>query len=77
MKNLDIKVINTGSKSMTGGRIYRLKKYLKDDKFMLTYGDGLANIDLNKLIFFPAISISFFFILNIYFLIFSFDITFL
>ena len=50
MKNLDIKVINTGSKSMTGGRIYRLKKYLKDDKFMLTYGDGLANIDLNKLI---------------------------
>ena len=50
IKNLDIKVINTGSKSMTGGRIYRLKKYLKDDKFMLTYGDGLANIDLNKLI---------------------------
>tara|TARA_B100002051_G_scaffold269962_1_gene302105 strand:+ start:763 stop:1482 length:720 start_codon:yes stop_codon:yes gene_type:complete len=50
IKNLDIKVINTGNKSMTGGRIYRLKKYLKDDKFMLTYGDGLANIDLNKLI---------------------------
>ena len=50
IKNLDIKVINTGNKSMTGGRIYRLKKYFKDDKFMLTYGDGLANIDLNKLI---------------------------
>ena len=34
---------------MTGGRIYRLRKYLNEEKFMVTYGDGLANIDLDKL----------------------------
>ena len=54
IKNLDIEVINTGNRSMTGGRIYRLKKYLENERFMLTYGDGLANIDLNKLIKFHS-----------------------
>ena len=34
---------------MTGGRIKRLKKYLSET-FLLTYGDGLSNINLNKLI---------------------------
>ena len=33
---------------MTGGRLKRLKKYLKDESFLMTYGDGLANIDINK-----------------------------
>ena len=35
---------------MTGGRIKRLKKYLNDENFMLTYGDGLSNVNLKKLL---------------------------
>ena len=35
---------------MTGGRLKRLEKFLGDETFMLTYGDGLSNINLNKLI---------------------------
>ena len=35
---------------MTGGRILKLKKYLNDENFLLTYGDGLANINITKLI---------------------------
>ena len=45
-----VKVIHTGSKTMTGGRLKRLKKYLKNESFMMTYGDGLANINLKKLV---------------------------
>ena len=37
-------------KSMTGGRIYRLKKYINENQFMVTYGDGLANINIRKLL---------------------------
>ncbi len=50
IRNLNIKVINTGMKSMTGGRIYRLKKYINENQFMVTYGDGLANINIRKLL---------------------------
>ncbi len=35
---------------MTGGRLKRLKKYLKNEMFMLTYGDGLSNVNLRKLV---------------------------
>ena len=49
-KKIQIKVINTGKETQTGGRLFRLKKYLGEQKFMLTYGDGLANININKLI---------------------------
>ena len=48
-RNIKIHLINTGKNSMTGGRIKRLKKYL-NETFLLTYGDGLSNINLNKLI---------------------------
>ena len=48
-KNIKIHLIDTGKNSMTGGRIKRLKKYLSET-FLLTYGDGLSNINLNKLI---------------------------
>ena len=44
-----INLIDTGKKTMTGGRIKRLKKYLKSD-FLLTYGDGLSNVNLDKLL---------------------------
>ena len=36
---------------MTGGRILKLKKYLKNEKnFMITYGDGICNVDVKKLL---------------------------
>ena len=42
--------VDTGLESMTGARIARIMKYLgKDDDFFLTYGDGVADIDLNEL----------------------------
>ena len=34
---------------MTGGRLKRLKNYIKDETFMMTYGDGLSNVNLDKL----------------------------
>ena len=49
---LDAKVyfIDTGLDAMTGARIARIKKYIgEDEEFFLTYGDGLADIDLGKL----------------------------
>lgn len=47
--NWNVKVVNTGLNTMTGGRLRRLKKYLNDENFCLTYGDGVSNVDLNKL----------------------------
>ncbi len=41
---------DTGSATLTGGRLKRLKDEIKGDTFMLTYGDGLCDIDINKLI---------------------------
>ncbi len=49
-KNIKINLINTGINTMTGGRILRLKKYIKDENFLMTYGDGLSNINIKKLI---------------------------
>ena len=49
-KSMRLRVIDTGLKTMTGGRIKRLKKYLKDETFLLTYGDGLSNLNIKKLI---------------------------
>ena len=43
-------MVDTGLKSMTGGRIKKLKKFIGKEKFMVTYGDGLSNVDINKLI---------------------------
>ena len=45
-----IKIIDTGLNTMTGGRILKLKKILhKEENFFLTYGDGISNINLNRL----------------------------
>ena len=47
----DIKFVNTGLNTMTGGRLKRVKKYLKDDDiFCLSYGDGLSDVNIKKLI---------------------------
>tara|TARA_Y100000768_G_scaffold388932_1_gene388907 strand:- start:6759 stop:7526 length:768 start_codon:yes stop_codon:yes gene_type:complete len=46
-----VNLIDTGKDTMTGGRLLRLKQHLeKEEMFMLTYGDGVSNIDINKLI---------------------------
>ena len=45
-------VIDTGPESMTGGRIKRLQPHLGDQPFMMTYGDGVADVDLNALLAF-------------------------
>ena len=44
-----VTLVDTGEATMTGGRILRIKDYIQDDTFFLTYGDGLSNIDLYKL----------------------------
>lgn len=48
-KSVKINVINTGLETLTGSRLLKLKNELKDT-FLLTYGDGLSNINLKKLI---------------------------
>jgi len=45
-----VTLIETGIDTMTGGRIKRAKDYIKDETFMLTYGDGVADIDISKLL---------------------------
>lgn len=44
-----VTLIDTGLHTMTGGRIKRIKEYVGDEDFMLTYGDGLSNVDLKAL----------------------------
>lgn len=45
-----VTLVDTGEKTMTGGRIKRIMPYLDDDTFCMTYGDAVANIDVNALI---------------------------
>ena len=45
-----VTLVDTGEKTMTGGRIKRVKEYLEGETFCLTYGDGVGNIDILKLI---------------------------
>ena len=46
----NISLVETGKNTMTGGRLKRLTKILGKDRFMMTYGDGLSNVNLNKLL---------------------------
>ena len=46
----DINLIETGKNTMTGGRLKRLKKYIGKETFMMTYGDGISNVNLKKLL---------------------------
>ncbi|MDA1227272.1 MAG: glucose-1-phosphate cytidylyltransferase [Chloroflexi bacterium] len=48
----NIGVIDTGLNTMTGGRVLRLRNWLEGDTFMVTYGDGLGNVDIAKLVAF-------------------------
>lgn len=46
----EITVVDTGLDTMTGGRIKRIQNYIGKDRFMLTYGDGVSDVDILKLI---------------------------
>ena len=51
LESWKINLVDTGDETMTGGRILRLKKILKDEEnFLLTYGDGLSNVNIKKLL---------------------------
>jgi len=47
-----VTLVDTGLKTMTGGRLKRVKDYIGDETFCLTYGDGLTDLDIRKLIAF-------------------------
>lgn len=47
--NWKVSLVDTGHDSMTGGRLLRLKPYLSESDFFLTYGDGVSNVDVRKL----------------------------
>lgn len=49
-ENWKVSLIDTGLNTMTGGRLGRLKEILSGDTFMLTYGDGISNVDIGALI---------------------------
>ncbi|HEK9099948.1 NTP transferase domain-containing protein [Bacillus pfraonensis] len=49
-KQWNIKFIDTGIEAMTGTRLKKLEKHIQDEMFLLTYGDGLATININELI---------------------------
>ncbi len=51
---MNIKIINTGLNTQTGGRITEVMKALPEEKVIATYGDGLANISIKKLLEFHA-----------------------
>jgi len=44
-----VTLVDTGLYTMTGGRVRRIRSYIGDEPFMLTYGDGVCNVDLHKL----------------------------
>ena len=45
-----VTVADTGQNTMTGGRLFRVKDYVGDETFICTYGDGLADVDISKLL---------------------------
>ena len=45
-----VTVVDTGLHTMTGGRLKRVQKYVGDQRFMLTYGDGVCDVNITKLI---------------------------
>ena len=49
-REVEVRFADTGQDTNTGGRLARIRKYIKDDLFMATYGDGLADINLKRLI---------------------------
>lgn len=50
-----VTVVDTGLHTMTGGRIKRVQKYVGDEPFLMTYGDGVCDVDINKLVAFHKV----------------------
>lgn len=49
-----VTLVDTGADTMTGGRVKRIERYVQGERFMLTYGDGVADIDIAALVSFHA-----------------------
>ena len=47
-----VTIVDTGLNTLTGGRIKRVKKYIGNEKFMMTYGDGVSDVDIRKVLAF-------------------------
>ena len=47
-ENWNITLVDTGDYTMTGGRLKRIKEFIDEDEFCMTYGDGVADIDISK-----------------------------
>ena len=45
-----VTIVNTGLNTMTGGRVKRVQQYIGDEPFLLTYGDGVCDVDIRKLV---------------------------
>lgn len=45
-----VTLVNTGLDTLTGGRLKRIQEYVKDETFLMTYGDGVGNVDIRKTI---------------------------
>jgi glucose-1-phosphate cytidylyltransferase len=50
MENWKITLANTGLNAQTGARIKKIQKYIDDEDFLVTYGDGVSDVDINKII---------------------------
>lgn len=48
--DFSVTLVNTGSDTLTGGRVAQVKPYINEDLFMVTYGDGLADLNLKDLV---------------------------
>ena len=51
-ENWNVTLVNTGQNTLTGGRINKIKPFVENERFLCTYGDGLANINLEELLSF-------------------------
>src|SRR3974390_2886989 len=49
-QGFSVTLADTGIECMTGGRIHKIARYIHEDTFLLTYGDGVANIDIRSLV---------------------------
>lgn len=49
-ENFKVTIVNTGLETQTGGRVKAIEKYIDEDDFMLTYGDGLSDVNLAQLL---------------------------
>lgn len=50
MEPWKVTIVDTGYNTMTGGRIKRIQKYIGDETFMMTYGDGVCDVEIDKLV---------------------------